>query len=137
VRLTLTICLILSPLNVGHGQAGNDPLQVVDRMLRSGIFEGHDQKVVGRLGDEAAVLVTKLLEGRDLTSDTIENALVVIDESFVDPSLVQSSTDREPRTSLFVLRYLDLSTNDPELKKRIGDTRKYIVDRYNFSTQRK
>jgi hypothetical protein len=137
VRVTLTVCLILLPLGAACGQAGNDPQQVINRMLKAGFFEGHDQKVVGHLGDAAAVLVTKLLAGGDLTSDTIGNALVVIDESFVDPSLVENAADREPRTSLLVLRYLDLSTSDAELKKHIGDTRKYILDRYATSMQAK
>ena len=118
-----------------HSQAGNDPERVIKRMIDTGFFEGHDQKVVGRLGDAGAVLVTKILAGEDLSSATIGNALVVIEESFVDPSLVEGAGDRQPRAALLVLRYLDLSTKDVGLKKRIADTRRYVRDRYSASLQ--
>jgi hypothetical protein len=137
MRLTIAFCLSMIPLSVAYGQAGNDPQQVVARMVQTGVFEGHDQKVVGRLGDAGAVLLTKIIAGKDLTSTTIGNALLVIEESFADPSLVETKGDKQPMTSLLVLRYLDLSTSDAELKKHIGDTRKYIMDRYAASLQSK
>lgn len=118
-------------------QTVNDPESVIKRMIDTGFLEGHDQKVVGRLGDAGAVLVTKILAGRDLTSNTSGNAVLVIEELFVDPSLVETASDRQPRTSLFILKYLDLSTNDAELKKHIGDTRNYILDRCASSLQAK
>lgn len=135
MRLIFVICLGLLMSGIAHGQTGNDPEHVIKRMIDTGFFDSVDQKVVGRLGDAGAVLLTKILMGRDLPSSTIGNALVVIEESFVDPSLVETAGDRQPRTSLFILKYLDLSTNDAELKKHIGDTRKYILDRYATSLQ--
>lgn len=130
MRLTLAIFLTLIPLSLAHGQSGDDPEQVVTRMIQTGFFEGHDQKVVGRLGDAGAVFATKILAGKDLTPATIGNTLVVIQESFVDLSLVDAPSERQPKTALLVLRYLELSTNDKELKKNIAETGKYIQDRY-------
>jgi len=104
-------------------------------MVDTGAFEGHDQKVIGRLGDGGEVLLTKILAGRDLTSNTIENALVVLGGIFADPTFVETTGDRQPRTALLLLRYLDLSTKDAALKKRIADTGKYVQDRYTASLQ--
>ncbi len=134
MRFTLAICLSLVLSSVVHGQAGkNDPEQVIKRMIDTGFSDGHDQKIIGRLGDTGAVLVTKILAGRDITPNAIENALVVVEGSFADPSLVEATGDRQPRTAMFVLKHLDLSTNDVALKKRIADTTKHVQDRYAAS----
>jgi hypothetical protein len=118
-----------------HGQTGNDPESVIRRMVDIGFHEGHDQKVVGRLGDAGAVLVTKILAGRDLTPSTVDNVLAVLYQSFADPTFVETTSDRQPRTSLLLLRYLDSSASDAALKKRIADTAKYVQDRYAASVQ--
>lgn len=137
MKLTLAVCLGFILSSVAYSQAVNDPGLIIRRMIDTGFFEGHDQKVIGRMGDAGAVLVTKILAGRDLTPNTIDNALVVIEGSFADPSFVETAHDRQPRTALLVLRYLDLSTNDAALKKRITDTVKYVEDRYTASLQGK
>lgn len=130
MRLALGLCLGLILSSVAHGQTVNDPEQVIRRMIDSGFFEGHDEKVIGRLGDAGAVLVTKILADRNLTSNVIDNALTVIGESFADPSFVSTAADREPRAALFVFKCLDSSTNDPALKKRIAETKEYVQQRY-------
>jgi hypothetical protein len=137
VKLTLAICLGLILASIVHAQEGGSPEYVVGHIISSGLIEGHDQYVLSRLGDAGAVLVTKVLAGGDLTSKRIGSALTVIQDSFADPSLVELTGDRQPRTSLLVLRYLELSTNDAELRKYIVDTRKYIQDRYASSLRPK
>jgi len=70
----------------------------------------------------------KILAGRDLTTQQIDNTLLVLNEAF---GSIESGPDAEPRTALFVLRALDLSTNDPQLRGRIAQTRKYIQDEFS------
>jgi len=133
MKLMLVICVFLVLSGLSSGQAGNDPESVIGRMVDTGSLEGHDQKVIGGMGDAGAVLLTNVLAGKDLTSGTIDNSLVVIDAVFADPSLVEPAGDRQPRTALLLLRYFDLSTNDVALKKRIVDATKYVQDRYAAS----
>ena len=57
-------------------------------------------------------------------------SLLVMESSFADPSFVNIEADREPRTTLFVLKCFDSSTNDPALKKRIVEARQYVQQRY-------
>ncbi len=135
MKLTLAICASLILSSIAYGQTVNSPEHVIRRIVDSGVSEGFDQKVIGGMGDAGAVLVTKIIAGRVLTSRTIDNALVVIEESFADPTFVEVADDRQPRRALLLLRYLDLSTNDAELKKRIADTTKYVQDRYAASLQ--
>ena len=123
---TLVICLTIILSALGNAQAGGDPERIIRRIVDGGISEGHDQKVIGPLGDASAVLITKILSDRNLTSQTIDNVLVVLEGSFADPTFVEITSDREPRTALLLLRYLDISTSDIGLKRRIADTRKYI-----------
>lgn len=135
MKLTFVFCLGVALSSVAYSQTGNDPEYIIRRMIDTSFFEGHDQKVIGRLGDAGAVLVTKVLAGRDLTTRAIDNALMVIVDSFTDPSFVETVGDRQPRTALLVLRYLDLSTRDAALKKGIADTGRYVQDRYAASLQ--
>lgn len=118
-----------NPANELNGRTPSEPEQVIARIIDSGMFEGHDQKVIGWLGDAAAVIVTKHLSQRHLSQRDIEMTLIVLIGAFADPSFVRNEADRQPRTALLVLRYLELSTDDSKLKTKIADARKYIEDR--------
>ena len=128
VLATCTALFLLCAL--AQGQAGGAPERVVRRIIDQGLLDGHDHKVIGDMGDAAAVLVTKILAGRDLTTGNIDGVLVVFESSFVDPRFVSTAADREPRTALLVLKYLDASTADPALRKRISETREHVQHRY-------
>jgi hypothetical protein len=101
-------------------------------MIDSGIFDGHDEKLIGSTGDAAAVIVTKILAGREPTPRQIDNTLAVLNMAFRG---VANGPDAEPRTALFVLRELDLSTNDAQLRGRIAQTKKYVQEEFSKSTQ--
>jgi hypothetical protein len=130
VRVALVVALGLALSGAAYGQAGDDPGQVVKQIINTGMIQGWDQKLLVHLGDAGAVLATKVLADGNLTPKTIGGALIVVENSFAEPRLVEVTADREPRTSLLLLRYLELSTNDAESRKNIADTRKYIQDRY-------
>ena len=104
--------------------------QLIKRMISSGVLEGHDQKVIGRMGDAAAVAVTKVLGERIPSPSEIESILIILNMSFADPTFVETPSDREPRTALFILQYFDSSTKDLDLKKKISETRRYIQEQF-------
>ena len=130
MRVTLVVILGLALSGAAHGQSGNDPEQVVRRVVNTGMIQGWDQTLLLHLGDAGAVLATKVLADGKLTPKTIGGALIIVETSFAEPKLVEVTADREPRTSLLLLRYLELSTSDAESRKNIADTRKYVQDRY-------
>src|SRR6267154_352208 len=105
---------------------------IIRRNIDQGILEGHDSKVIGGIGDPAAVVITKILAGRDLTAQQIDNTLVVLNDAFGG---VESGPDAGPRTALFVLRALELSTNDAQLRGRIAQTKKYVQEEFAKSKQ--
>lgn len=104
------------------------PERVIRREIESGLLYGHDHKVLGGMCDAAAVIVTKILGEKNLTVSEIDGVLVVFSAAFAGPSEIVS--DREPRTTLFVLKYLELSIKDAPLKKRIEHTRIHTKEQY-------
>jgi hypothetical protein len=124
--------LCLAPLATGQPQGTYTPEDVIRRMLYQGITEGHDAGVVGGTGDAAAVIITKVVGDRGLSPSQIDVVLAVLNMAFGD---VTPGPDAEPRTALFVLRQLDLSTNDVQLRGRVAKTRKYIADEFSKSTK--
>jgi hypothetical protein len=111
-------------------QTVSSPQAVIERMINTGDYEGHDDKVVGPMGDAAAVVVTKVLAGKNLSTRQIDSVLLILTSAFADPGAVAVESDRQPRTASLILRYLDLSTQDRQLKDRIMQTRRTIEERY-------
>ena len=130
MRATVVVILGLALSGAAYGQAVNNPEQVVKQVVNTGMIQGWDQKLLVHLGDAGAVLLTKVLADTNLTPKTVGGALIVVANSFAEPKLVEVTADRKPRTSLLLLRYLELSTSDAESRKNIADTRKYVQDRY-------
>jgi hypothetical protein len=120
--LTIVISLVVS--NANFCQAPATPQEVIQRMINCGCLEGHDSKMLGGMGDAAAVLVTKVVAGKHLSTSEIDSVLTILNISFGGE--VTNASDREPRAALFILQLCDLSTRDLELKKRVAQTREYV-----------
>jgi len=115
--ILLASFLCLAPLSTGQPQGTYTPEDVIRRMLYQGITDGHDAGAVGGTGDAAAVAITKVVGGGSLSPSQIDIVLAVLNMAFGDEI---PGADAEPRTALFVLRQLDLSTNDAQLRGRIA-----------------
>jgi hypothetical protein len=118
----LVACAAVAIVTCGETSVG--PEHIIRRIIDSGISEGHDNKIIGGMGDAAAVLVTKVVAGRRLGSTEIDGVLVILNMSFA--SETGEGVDQEPRTALFVLQLCDSSTQDEALKNRISLTAQYI-----------
>ncbi len=144
IFLRILACLLISSTtfcqtdvqaDVPPRPPGNQPEYVIQLMITSGSLEGRESKLINGLGDAAAVAVTKVIAGKNLDAQKTDMILVILTGAFSDPGGVRIVADRQPRAAVFVLRYLDLCTADPELKKRIADTRHYIEGQYFKFTQ--
>ena len=115
---------------VKSGREPSEPEQVIAPNHRCwSVLKGHDQKVIGWLGD-AAVIVTRHLSERHLSKTDIEMTLVVLIGAFADPSFVRNDADSSTKDNVARLAvpwtfYRRLQ----KLKTRITDARKYIEDR--------
>jgi hypothetical protein len=131
--LVLIVSLFLS--GFATGQTVASPEHVIREIMEVGQFDGHYTKIIGVMGDAAAVEVTRILAGNRPSSLNIDGVLVVLDAAFADPSFVENPSDRQPRTAMFVFQALDHSTDDPQLKQRIAASRTYVLEHYKKSQQ--
>ena len=135
MRFLLGVCCFLS-LSVSALGQNTEPLriatpeEVISRAIEFHAFEGNMEKLITRMGDAASVSVTRVLGDRNPSKYDIQIVLVILRSSFVDPNGVEIKADREPRTALFVLRYLERSTPDEGMKKEITDTRAYLQEQF-------
>jgi len=106
--------------------------QVVRRALQQlsqGMYDGETQKWLAWLGDGSALALTRIYSGRDLTASDIAAALQVIEMSFERVKIIEVPEERQPRTTLFVLKHLETITLDPALKNKIQATRDAVLKR--------
>jgi len=128
--------LFVLAMGVGFCQpAGEKDIDgVVEQALNPksiAIYTGVWEKQLNRYGDAAAVSVTKILRDKDIPAEEIDRILKIIYSAFAAPAIVEVKSDRQPRTTLLVLRYLDACAKEPELKKKIAATRGYVQDQYD------
>ncbi len=131
-RLLLATFFFLAVSVPSRPKKTSTPEETISRIIDLGMLDGHDNKVIGGTGDAAAVTITKVVSGRSLSPDQIDRVLIVLNMAFGG---VTSGPDAEPKTALFVLRELDLSTNDAQLQGRIAQTRKYVEEEFSKSTK--
>ena len=125
--LHVSIGLFLFHTTAAYCQSGNDPSQVIERIIASGGIEGHDAKVIGGMGDAAAVILAKALADRDLRPQDVGGGLWILADAFAgDLCYFSLDSDRRPRAALLLLRYFALSTTDSQVKSRIAEVRQDI-----------
>src|SRR5258708_34656926 len=128
MRMFLVLLFIVLSARHAPAQttANSSEEATVKRIIESGGYWGIDDKQLGRMGDAAAVAVTKVIGTKNITAQDIEMVLIVLHLSFSAPRLVEKVSDRAPRTTLFVLQSLDALTTDQRLKQRIVEERTFV-----------
>ena len=123
VSLILFVSVGLFPLQTKpvYCQSANDPNLVIERIMKTGMIEGHDAKVIGAMGDAAAVILAKVLSDRDLRQQDVGGGLWILKDAFAGDRCFSLDSDRKPWAALLLLRYFDLATTDAEVKNQIAD----------------
>jgi hypothetical protein len=106
------------------------PDEIIQDALRYHGLDGHLEKLVPKWGDAAAVSITRVIADKEMDENDVRMVLSILQMAFRDPNNVENEADREPRTTLFVLRYLDRCTRDSGLKKEIAETKQYVQQQY-------
>jgi len=132
MRVSIAILSTLLLSTISWGQTATSPEEVITRIINSGLLEGHDQKVIGGMGDAAAVIVTKVVRDGKLTTSQVDSILIILNSAFGG---LEVGIEREPKTALFVLRCLESTTQDLGLLQRIDQTRNYIQSRPSAITK--
>jgi hypothetical protein len=115
-----------SPVPAG----GDTPLtltQIIQRIMNGGLWEGQMDKQLQRAGDGAAVVISKVISDRSLSDVEIETVLDMLERSFAEPSWIQTPDDRQPRTTLLIVRYLQSITLSQGLRAKAATVRKNVL----------
>jgi hypothetical protein len=130
MRIPAAVCVCVALSNAALAQ---EPPRTLEQTIDTAVFgcclEGWGVKQMRRAGDSAAVALTRVLTDRELSSNQIDTAAYILESAFSEPRLIEKAPDREPKTALFVLRYLDHSTLDTVLKGKIAEARTHILER--------
>ena len=94
------------------------------------VFTSIVEKEVHRQGDRLAIGFAKILGDKDMrTPQTVRVVLRGLREAFAYPQLITQEEDKKPQVSLLLLRYLEQNSDDPELKKDIGEAIGFIREK--------
>jgi hypothetical protein len=97
------------------------------RQAQQTVIFSQTQKALGRLGDDAAIAIVKILSGPELvTPSTIDTYLPIIRAAFSTPALIARSDDRKPKVTLFLLQYLAENITDPQCRSRVQETINFV-----------
>jgi hypothetical protein len=132
----LLFVLILPSISSASNQT-SELQNTIRRMITTGSYEGHDSKVIGASGDEAAIVMAAYIEDKDLTTPDIDMMLTILRQAFADPSQIAEVSNRNPEVARLLLRYFGLVTKDPALKLRITEAREYILKHAQDSSQKR
>jgi hypothetical protein len=120
-----SIVLVVLPAALPGQARPLDPEATVQQALEDTVEGGYssmDVKGLGWLGDASAVALTKGIGGKTPYDRETGDMLLVIFLSYSDPRVVTNDSDRQLRTTLFLLRYLDLATKDAKGRPRPAAT---------------
>jgi hypothetical protein len=131
---TICVALILPTIFFQAEQFDNESTirQVMTQAYQQ-TYTSTGQKQLRKLGDATVVALTKVIGGRALNQHDVQPVLLVLELSFSNLRFVEISADRQPRTTLVLLNYLDSVTSNTELKAKIGSTRTYVLGQYQKS----
>jgi hypothetical protein len=142
MRLFLLVCCaILAFAGALQGQPDESSAYSISIVkfalqMRSGgqwVIFSPTQRSLARLGDGVSIALLKLIEEQDLTSrDTARALLSIIRDAFEQPQLIEIDVDKEPKVTLFLLRYMQLRVSDSEVRRDIQET----IDSVKAKTQK-
>ena len=127
---TLIEGAMLKPSNKHHVFSGPEEFHVA--MIRRKMLQSNPNPTTGspqlqRMGDEAAVNIMKVfVEGVPLNDTSELTILDMIHTAFEFPEAIMVPFDQHPDTTFFLLRWMDSSTQDQELKQHIAEIKQYV-----------
>jgi hypothetical protein len=99
------------------------------------MYSSWDEKELHRLGDAAAVEVTKLIDGKDVSTDEIRQILLIIQASFEAPLQIKVESDRQPRAASLLVEKMERMPASSGLTEAFVSTKKVLNRVSKMKTQ--
>lgn len=140
-HVTLVCAFLIYTASLGGQTCADDPysIDLVRANLRNVSAGGEVGpssvvKYFQRLGDGVSIALLKILDEKDLTdSKTVESFLPLIRHSFSYPLIISPRVNREPKVTLFLLRYLEKNVSDGKTRRDVQETTEFVRRRVAIS----
>jgi hypothetical protein len=113
--------------NENDARLRQETVQLAFSEVSRGMYTSWSEKYLARLGDSAAPEIMKLLQQKKMTTKDAQTAVSLVNMSFATPRIIRNEANRQPRSTLSLLDYLDQNSADSTTKAKIRSTRERLL----------
>lgn len=96
----------------------------------NGVSLSFTEKALNRLGDRAAIGLTRVIADKPPTQpEQVKAILSILRKAFTQPTLITLKADRQPKATLFLLNCLQNLTFSRDLTGEIKETRAFVLQK--------
>lgn len=131
--LSLTVSMLLIPMSPRF-QESRDPysIAVVKNILHqpSKLNSGFSEKQLNRLGDKVSIAILKIFSDEELKEpENIRAILALIRHAFDAPEVISIESDKHPRVTLMLLRFLESGSADEAVRVEVSGIIQFVQER--------
>jgi hypothetical protein len=105
-------------------------LQAAMKTRSEGLFIGTLQKHMARMGDKVSIALLKhLSESELLDPNKVEEYLPIIQDSFSQPQFIEVEIDKQPKVTMFLLKYVRRGVLDSRVQQDIDNTIRFVEEK--------
>ena len=105
-------------------------LQAAMKTRSEGLFIGTLQRHIARMGDKVSIALLKdLSESELLDPNKVEEYLPIIQDSFSQPQFIEVEIDKQPKVTMFLLKYVRRGILDSRVQQDIDNTIRFVEEK--------
>jgi len=105
-------------------------LQAAMKTRSEGLFIGTLQKHMARMGDKVSIALLKhLSESELLDPNKVEEYLPIIQDSFSQPQFIEVEIDKQPKVTMFLLKYVRRGILDSRVQQDIDNAIRFVEEK--------
>ena len=105
-------------------------LRVAMKTRSEGIFIAKVQTHMARMGDKVSIALLKdLSEAELLDRNKVEEYLPIIQESFSQPQFIEVEIDKQPKVTMFLLKYVRQGVLDARVQQDVDNTIRFVEEK--------
>jgi len=105
-------------------------LQVAMKTSSEGLFIAKVQTHLARMGDKVSIaLLEDLSESELLDPNKVEEYLPIIQQSFSQPQFIEVEIDKQPKVTMFLLKYVRRGILDSRVQQDIDNAIRFVEEK--------